>query len=187
MFTLSLSQASINALIHVVDHANKCFEANCLGWRDVISSTHDLLTHCDLERFVALCNESHDAVEGEYYLYENWQFLFLGCPTYIWIRNGVKGHKEDEEINYVGSDDGSWGGSIKSTGGCEYFLAYHQWIVYFEWLQFRPEEAARYCQFEVSVYASFLYCLVLIMWLIRNVCSFTTLIWQIIIREQGSH
>jgi hypothetical protein len=171
---LSLSQASMKALLRVVDHANKCFETNHLEWRDVISSAHDLLTHRDLERFVALCNESYDAVEGEYYLYD------------IWIRNGVEVHEEDKESNYVGSDNGSWGGSIESTGGREYFLAYHQWIAYFEWLQFCLEEAARYRQFEVSAYASFLYCLVLIIWLIRNVCSFITPIWQIIIRDQGS-
>ncbi len=91
----------MNAFVHVVDHANKRFEANCLGWRDVISSTHDLITHHDLERFAALCNESSDAVEGEYYLYRNWQFLFLGCPTYIRIRNGVMGYEEDKERNSV--------------------------------------------------------------------------------------
>jgi hypothetical protein len=174
----------MNILIHVVDHANECFEANRLGWRDVISSAHDLLTHCDLERFVALCNESYDAVEGEYYLYGNWQFLFLGHPTYIRIRNGVEGHKEYKKRDCV---NGSWGRSIESTGGREYFLVYHQWIAYFECLQFRLEEAARYRQFEVSAYASFLYCLVLIIWLIRNVCSFITLIWQIIIRDLGHY
>ncbi len=148
----------MNALIHIVNHANECFEANCLGWRDVISRANHLLTRRDLGGFAALCNLSFDAVEGEYYLYKNWQFSFLGPPTYIWIRND----EEDEESNYVGSDDGSWGGGIESTGGREYFLAYHQWITYLEWLQFRPEDAARYRQFEVSVYASFLYCLVLI-------------------------
>ena len=116
----------MNALIHIVDHANECFEANRLGWRDVISRANHLLTFRDLGGFAALCNQSFNAVEGEYYLYKNWQFLFLGPPTYIRIRNGVKGHEEDEESNYVGSDNGSWGGSIKSTGGCEYFLAYHQ-------------------------------------------------------------
>jgi hypothetical protein len=145
----------MNALVHVVDHANKCFEANCLGWRDVISSANDLLTHHDLGRFVALCNNSHKSVEGEYYLYKNWQFSFLGCPTYIQIRNGVGS-------NYVGSNDKSWGGSTKSTGECEYFLTYHHWIVYFEWLQFRLEEAARYHQFEVCAYASYFLCYVLI-------------------------
>jgi hypothetical protein len=168
-----------------VDHANECFEADRLGWRDVISSAHDLLTHRDLERFAVLCNESYDAVEGEYCLYENWQFSFLGHPTYIWIRKWAEGHEEDKESNYVGSNNGSWGGNSESTGGRKYFLAYHQWIAYFEWLQFHPEEAARYRRFEVSAYASFLYCLVLIIWLIRNVCSFITLIWQIIIRDQG--
>ena len=152
----------MNTLVHVVDHANKCFEADCLGWRDVISSANDQLTCRDIGRFAALCNNGHESIEGEYYLYKNWQSLFLGCPTYIWIRNGVVGHKEDKESNYVGSNDGSWGGSIESTGGHEYFLAYHQWIAYFEWLQFHPEEAARYRRFEVSAYASFLYCLVLI-------------------------
>jgi hypothetical protein len=134
----------MNALVHVVDHANKCFEANCLGWRDVISSANDLLTRRDLGRFAALCNKCYDPVEGEYYLYKNWHFSFLGCPTYILIRNGVEGHKEVEGSNYVGSDNESWGGSIKSTGGRKYFLVYHQWIVYIEWLQFHPEEAARY-------------------------------------------
>jgi hypothetical protein len=151
----------MNALIHIVDHANERFEANCLGWRDVISRANHLLTCRDLGGFAALCNQSFDAVEGEYYLYKNWQFSFLGPPIYIWIRNGVKGHEEDEESNYVGNDNGSWGGGIKSTGGREYFLVYHQWIAYLEWLQFHPEDAARYRQFEISVYASFLYCLVL--------------------------
>ncbi len=152
----------MNALIHIVDHTNECFEANSLGWRDVISRANHLLTCRDLGGFAALCNQSFDAMEGEYYLYENWQFLFLGHPTYIWIRNGVEGHEEDEESNYVGSDNGSWHGDVESTGGRKYFLTYHQWIGYLEWLQFRPEDAARYDQFEVSVYASFLYCLVLI-------------------------
>jgi hypothetical protein len=114
----------MNALIHVGDCMNKRFEADHSGWRDVISSAHDLLTHHDLERFAALCDESYDAAEGKYYLYKNWQFLFLGRPTYIQIRNGVEGHDEDKDSNYVGSDDGSWGGSIQSTGGREYFLVY---------------------------------------------------------------
>ncbi len=128
----------------------------------MISSANGLLTRRDLGRLAVLCNESYDAVEGEYYLYENWQFSFLGCPTYIRIRNGVEGHEEHKESNYVGSDDESWGDGIEVTGGREYFLAYHQWIAYFKWLQFRPEEAARYRQSEVSAYASFFYCLVLI-------------------------
>ncbi len=76
-------------------------------------------------------------MEGEYYLYKNWQFLFLGRPTYIRIRNRVEGHEEDEESNYVGSNNGSWVGSIESTGGRKYFLVYHQWIAYFEWLRKR--------------------------------------------------
>jgi hypothetical protein len=116
----------MNALMHIVDHTNKCFETDCLGWRDVINSSNDLFTCRDLGRFAALCNEAYDAVEGEYYLYENWQVLFLGCPTYIRIRNGVKVHEEVEGSDYVGSDNESWGGSFESTGGREYFLAYHQ-------------------------------------------------------------
>jgi hypothetical protein len=134
----------MNPLVHIVDHANERFEANCLGWRDVTSSANDLITCCDLGRFAALCNAGYDAVEGEYYLYKNWQFSFFGHPTYIRIRNGVEGHEEDKESNYVGSNTESWGGSTESTGRCKYFLAYHQWIAYFEWLQFRPEEVARY-------------------------------------------
>jgi hypothetical protein len=65
-------QASMNALMHVVDHASKSYEANCLGWEDVISGAHDLLTHRVLERFTAMCNDDNDAVEGEYHLYKEW-------------------------------------------------------------------------------------------------------------------
>ncbi len=36
----------------------------------------------------------HESVEGEYYLCKNWKSSFLGRPTYIWIRNGIEGHKE---------------------------------------------------------------------------------------------
>ncbi len=115
----------MNALVHIADHANECFEADRLGWRDVISSANDLLTRRDLGRFAALCNDGYDAVEGEYYLYEYWQFLFLGCPTYIRIRNGVEGQEEVEGSDYRGSNNKSWGGNTKSTGGREYFLAYH--------------------------------------------------------------
>jgi hypothetical protein len=157
-----LFQASMDALVHVVDHTSKHFEADCLGWRDVISSAHNLHTCHDLERFAAMCNNGHESVEGEYYLYKNWQSSFLGRPTYIRIRNGVEGHEKVEGREDKGSDNESWGGSIKSTCGCNYFLMYHQWIAYFKWLQFHPEEAARYHQFGVCVYASFLHCLVLI-------------------------
>jgi hypothetical protein len=122
----------------------------------VISSAHNLLTCYDLDRFAALCNDGYDAVQGEYYLYEHWQSSFVGCPTYIWIRNGVEGHEEDEESN-----DKSWV-SDKSKGRRQYFLTYHQWIAFFEWLQFRLEEAARYHQFKVCVYAAFPHLLVLI-------------------------
>jgi hypothetical protein len=66
-----LLQASMEALVHMMDHANECYKADCLGWRDVISSAHDLLTCSDLEKFVALCNDSHDAVEVECYLSEH--------------------------------------------------------------------------------------------------------------------
>jgi hypothetical protein len=144
----------MSALVLIVDHVNKCFEADCLGWRNVTSSANYLLTHRDPGRSAALCNEGYDAVEGEYFLYKNWQFLFLGGPTYIRIRNEVMGYKEVEGSNNVGSDNESWGGSI-STGGCKYFLAYHQWISFFEWLQFCPEEAARYRQFKVCSYTSY--------------------------------
>jgi hypothetical protein len=152
----------MNALVHIVGHTNKRFEANRSGWRDVISSANDLLTCRDPKRFAALCNEGYDAMEGEYYLYKNWLFLFLGRPSYIRIRNGVKGHEEVEESDYVGSDNESWGDSIKSTGGRKYFLMYHQWMAYYEWLQFHLEEAARYPRFEVCAYTSYFHCCVLV-------------------------
>jgi hypothetical protein len=132
----------MNALIHVVDQANEHYKADCLGWRDVISGARNLLTCRDLERFAALCNDGHDAVEGEYHLYKNWQSLFLGHPTYILIRNGVKGHKEDE-----GGNNKSWGGGVESNGGGKYFLAYHHWIAYAKWLLFCLDKVARFRQF----------------------------------------
>ncbi len=100
----------------------------------MISSANDLLTCHDLGRFAALCNNGHKFIQGEYYLYKNLQSLLHGRPTYIQIRNGFEGHEEVEGSDYVGSDNKSWGVRIDSTGGCKYFLVYHQWIAYFEWL-----------------------------------------------------
>ncbi len=102
----------MNALMHVVDHANKIYKADCLGWEDVINGACELLTLRDLERFAALCNNAHDTVGGEYHLYEEWQLSFLGCPTYIRIRSGVEACKEDE-----GGNKENWGGGNKSNGG----------------------------------------------------------------------
>ncbi len=84
----------------------------------MISSAHNLLSCHDLDRFAFLCNDEYDAVQSEYYLYKHWQSSFVGCPAYIQIRNGVEGHKEDEE-----SDDESWSGSDNTKGGRKYFLA----------------------------------------------------------------
>jgi hypothetical protein len=39
-----LSQASMNALIHMVGHANESYKADHLGWEDVISGARELLT-----------------------------------------------------------------------------------------------------------------------------------------------
>ncbi len=72
----------------------------------MISSAHNLLTCHDLDRFAALYNDRYDAIQGDYYLYKHWQSSFVGRPAYIWIRNGVEGHKEDKE-----DEDKSWGGS----------------------------------------------------------------------------
>ncbi len=71
----------------------------------MISSANDLLTRHDLGRSAALCNDGYDAVEGEYYLYENW---------HIQIRNGVEGHKEDKKSNYCTFDLNSLSGLWKS-------------------------------------------------------------------------
>jgi hypothetical protein len=119
---------------------------------------------------VALCNNYHDVVEGEYHLYKEWQLSFLGHPTYIRIRNGAKGCGEDERSN-----EANWAGGNKSNGGCKYFLEYHQWILYSKWLLFCPDEAARYRQLYSLPYVK--------LWLVRNICSFIILIWW---QPQGS-
>jgi hypothetical protein len=45
----------------MVHQANEQYEADCLGWRNVISSAHNLLTCRDLDRFGTLCNDRYDA------------------------------------------------------------------------------------------------------------------------------
>jgi hypothetical protein len=96
----------MNALVHMVDYANESYKADCLGWEDVISGARKLLTQRELERFMPLCNDAHDAAEGDHHFYKEWQLLFLGRPTYIQIRHGVEGRKGNE-----GSNKESWGGS----------------------------------------------------------------------------
>jgi hypothetical protein len=67
-----LLKVSMNVLVHVVDHANESYEADCLGWEDVIIGARKLLTLRGLERFAVLCNDAHDTIEGEYHLYKEW-------------------------------------------------------------------------------------------------------------------
>jgi hypothetical protein len=42
-----------------------CKQANHSGWRDVISSANDLLTHRDLGRFANLCNNGYKSMKSE--------------------------------------------------------------------------------------------------------------------------
>jgi hypothetical protein len=72
-----LLQASMETLVLHGGSRDEQYKADCLGWGNVISSAHNLLTCCDLDRFATLCNDGYDAVQGEYYLYKHWQSLFV--------------------------------------------------------------------------------------------------------------
>jgi hypothetical protein len=73
-------QASMNALIHVVDHTNESYKANHLGWEDMISGARELLTLRGLERFADLCNDDHDDIEGEYQMLKGMAVIVPWAP-----------------------------------------------------------------------------------------------------------
>ncbi len=84
----------------------------------------------------------------EYDRVEEYNSSFATRPTYYVIRRGVleddKDMWEDEENPHV-----LFEGEERYTSGHQYFLAYHQWYGYMEWLRQRPRDMRRYRKFEV--------------------------------------
>ncbi len=87
---------------------------------------------------------------------------------------------EDEENPHV-----SFKGEERYTSGHQYFLAYHQWYGYMEWLRQRPRDMRRYREFEVrSSVTSFCVIKLLFVLLTIRTCSCITRIVRTLIKVQ---
>ncbi len=107
----------------------------------------------------------------EYNRVEEYNSSFATRPTYYVIRRGVLEDDEDvwedEENPHMPFE-----GEERHTSGRQYFLAYHQWYGYMEWLRQRPRKLRRYREFEVrSSVTSFRVIKLLFVLLTVHTCS----------------
>jgi hypothetical protein len=100
-----------------------------------------------MRRFKALCNDNYSLCYDDHHLYEEWEEVFRARPKYISIMSGLVTEEEEREMN--GKENHVNDGLDE---GCsqEFFLAYHQLVVYHCWLSFCLDEAALFQRFEVT-------------------------------------
>ncbi len=142
-------QATMNAITRAVDNAHECYDNNPDEWGEVIEAASELLTRKDVRQFANLCNAGHrDVGLCEYDRVEEYNSSFATRPTYYVIRRGVleddKDVWEDEENPHMPFE-----GEERYTSSHQYFLAYHQWYGYMEWLRQWPWDMRQYHEFEV--------------------------------------
>jgi hypothetical protein len=175
-------QATMNAITRAVNNAHECNDNDPDKWGEIIEAASELLTREDIRRFANLCNAGHrDVGSREYDRVEEYNSSFATRPTYYVIRRGVLEDDEDvwedEENPHMPFE-----GEERYTSGHQYFLAYHQWYEYMEWLRQRPRDMRRYREFEVRLsVTSFRVIKLLFMLLTVRTCSCITLIARALI------
>ncbi len=168
-------QATMNAITRAVNNAHECYDNDPDEWGEVIEAASELLTREDVCRFANLCNAGHrDVGLHEYDRVEEHNSSFATRSTYYVIRHGVL---EDDEDVWEDEENPHmpFKGEERYTSGRQYFLAYHQWYGYMEWLRQRPWDMQRYREFEVrSSVTSFCVIKLLFVLLKVHTCSCIT-------------
>jgi hypothetical protein len=147
-----ISQATLRAIINAVDNAHVCYDNNPSSWRRVIEAASNLLTRADVRRFERVCEMGHNEVgQNEYQLVEVYNESFATTPTYYVIRRGVLSVSDEHRDDGMYEDNPymPYEGVERYVSGRDFFLAYHQWHGYMEWLRQRPRDMQRYREFEV--------------------------------------
>jgi hypothetical protein len=175
-------QATMNAITRAVDNAHECYNNDPDEWGKVIKAASELLTREDVRRFANLCNTGHrDVGSCKYDRVEEYNSSFATRPTYYVIRRGVLEDDEDvwedEENPHMPFE-----GEERYASGHQYFLVYHQWYGYMEWLRQRLRDMQQYREFEVrSSVTSFRVIKLLFMLLTVCTCSCITRIARALI------
>jgi hypothetical protein len=170
LIVINYLQATMNAITRAVDKAHECYNNDPDEWGKVIEAASELLTRKDVRRFANLCNAGHrDVGSCEYDCVEEYNSSFATRRTYYVIRRGVleddKDMWEDEKNLHV-----PFKREERYTSGHQYFLAYHQWYGYMEWLRQRPRNMRWYRKFEVrSNVTSF--CVIKLLFLLLTICT----------------
>jgi hypothetical protein len=125
----------MNAITRAYNIAHERYDNNPDEWVEVIEAASALLTREDVHQFANLCHVGHrDVGSCEYGRVEEYNSSFATRLTYYVIRCGVleddEDVREDEENFHMPFE-----GEERYTSGRQYFLAYHQWYGYMEWLR----------------------------------------------------
>jgi hypothetical protein len=134
---------TLQAIVDCVCKLYRCYQADPTGWEGVREIVLSLLSLDDLERYRIIFPDVGD-------LQDEWEEVVTNVGNYVnllfgLLTNGNIRATRDKENHY---DEEHWNGVTKN-----YYIAYHQLKVHLRWLATRPDEAAHYCRFQVSVFS----------------------------------
>jgi hypothetical protein len=133
----------LQAIVDCVCKLYRCYQADPTGWEGVREIGLSLLSLDDLERYHIIFPDKGDLQDMQEEVVTNggkYVNLLVGLLT----DNDIRAVR-DKENHY---DKERWNGVTRN-----YYLAYHQLKAHLRWLATRPDEAAHYRRFQVSVFS----------------------------------
>ncbi len=124
------------------------YPTNAEGWGTAIQLVHESATEKDIKRLNAYCKNNDKYLgDDDLEINKTWICAFQGERLYYLIRYGISGREdwepEVEEPYYCFDRD-------EDNTRYKYYLAYHQWNAFQEWLANHSEAHKNFNRFEVS-------------------------------------
>ncbi len=134
---------TLQAIADCIRKSYRCYQADPTGWEGVREIGLSLLSLDNLERYHITSPDKGD-------LQDEWEEVVTNGGKYVNLLVGLLTDKNirvtrDEENHY---DEEHWNGVTRN-----YYVAYHQLKVHLCWLATRPDVAAHYHRFQVSVFS----------------------------------
>jgi hypothetical protein len=134
---------TLQAIVDCVRKLYRCYQADPTGWEGVRAIGLSLLSLDDLERYRIIFPDKGD-------LQDEWKEAVTNGGKYV---NLQVGHLTDDNIRAARDKENHyheehWNGVTRNC-----YLTYHQLKTHSRWLMTRPDEAAHYHRFQVSVFS----------------------------------
>ncbi len=121
----------------------RCYQADPTGWEGVREIGLSLLSLDDLERYRIVFPDKRD-------LQDEWEEADTNGGKYV---NLLVGLLTNDDIRVARDKENHYNEEHLNEMTRNYYLAYHQLKVHLHWLATRPDEAALFRRFQVSVFS----------------------------------